>query len=117
MYLDVKRPPGDTSAAAELVRRFRHDFTTNQWPPDRPVPEVFYYPRSVEPTRGPKASLHAKCVVVDGRDVFVSSANFTEAAQERNIEVGLLVRSLPLAGRLVHHFQFLVADGQLRSVF
>jgi hypothetical protein len=32
--------------------------------------------------------------------MFVSSANFTEAAQERNIEVGLFLRSRPLADDL-----------------
>jgi phosphatidylserine/phosphatidylglycerophosphate/cardiolipin synthase-like enzyme len=37
--------------------------------------------------------------VVDGKHVFVSSANFTEAARERNIEVGLLVQSRALAER------------------
>ncbi|MGM0491133.1 MAG: hypothetical protein ACQESR_30775 [Planctomycetota bacterium] len=31
--------------------------------------------------------------MVDGHTVFVSSANFTEAAQERNIEIGLHVKS------------------------
>jgi phosphatidylserine/phosphatidylglycerophosphate/cardiolipin synthase-like enzyme len=40
---------------------------------------------------------------VDGQSVFISSANFTEAAQERNIEVGLLVRSRSLADRIVVH--------------
>jgi phosphatidylserine/phosphatidylglycerophosphate/cardiolipin synthase-like enzyme len=36
--------------------------------------------------------LHAKGVVADDEVVFVTSANLTEAALDRNIEVGLLVR-------------------------
>lgn len=36
-------------------------------------------------------SLRAKCVVVDS-EPFISSANFTEAAQERNIETGFDTR-------------------------
>ena len=39
--------------------------------------------------------MHAKCVVADDRSVFVSSANFTEAAQElENVEIGLLIESV-----------------------
>jgi phosphatidylserine/phosphatidylglycerophosphate/cardiolipin synthase-like enzyme len=60
--------------------------------------------------------LHAKCVVVDRQVVFVSSANFTEAAQERNIEVGLLSRSPALATQVAGHFQSLAAAGVLLQV-
>jgi phosphatidylserine/phosphatidylglycerophosphate/cardiolipin synthase-like enzyme len=60
-----------------------------------------------------RACLHAKCVIVDAHHVFVSSANFTEAAQQRNIEVGLLVRSLRLAKQLTDHFDTLVGSGAL----
>jgi phosphatidylserine/phosphatidylglycerophosphate/cardiolipin synthase-like enzyme len=41
--------------------------------------------------------LHAKAVVADDEDVFVTSANLTQAALDRNIEVGLLVRDRALA--------------------
>jgi phosphatidylserine/phosphatidylglycerophosphate/cardiolipin synthase-like enzyme len=49
-------------------------------------------PRSLELDARRRANLHVKCVVVDRQVVFVSSANFTEAVQERNIEVGVLLR-------------------------
>lgn len=45
-----------------------------------------------------RSSLHAKCVVVNAEQVFVSSANFTKVGQERNIEVGLKIQSPQLAG-------------------
>jgi len=64
-----------------------------------------------------RASLHAKCVVVDRREVFVASANFTEAAYERNIEVGLLIHPSMLAERLVRHFEALLAEGVLKPVW
>ncbi len=35
-----------------------------------------------------QVGLHARCVVVDRARAFVSSANFTQRGQERNIEVG-----------------------------
>jgi phosphatidylserine/phosphatidylglycerophosphate/cardiolipin synthase-like enzyme len=53
---------------------------------------------------------------VDEQRLFVSSANFTEAAHERNIEVGLLVRSPALAAKLVGYFDALVAAGALQPI-
>jgi phosphatidylserine/phosphatidylglycerophosphate/cardiolipin synthase-like enzyme len=116
MFLDVQRGPGDNSASQELVRRFAERFRIQQWPTDRHLPEVYYDPRSIEPDGGKRACLHAKCVVVDSEAVFVSSANFTEAAQERNIEIGLLVRSGRLAEQVLMHFNALAAAGQLKRV-
>jgi phosphatidylserine/phosphatidylglycerophosphate/cardiolipin synthase-like enzyme len=116
MFLDVQRGPGDTSMASEVVKRFAERFKTREWPAGRPLPKVFYDPRSLDLEADKRACLHAKCVVVDGEAVFVSSANFTEAAQERNIEVGLLVRSRSLAGRLLLHFDTLVAANLLTPV-
>jgi phosphatidylserine/phosphatidylglycerophosphate/cardiolipin synthase-like enzyme len=39
----------------------------------------------MDPRAGKPGSLHAKCIAVDNEQVFVSSANFTEAGQDRNI--------------------------------
>jgi phosphatidylserine/phosphatidylglycerophosphate/cardiolipin synthase-like enzyme len=47
----------------------------------------------------------------NGEHVFVSSANFTEAAQERNIEVGLLVQSRAVADRVCRFFDALLDIG------
>ncbi|PHR90083.1 MAG: hypothetical protein COA78_35430 [Blastopirellula sp.] len=71
------------------------------------MPKVYYDPRSVADDVPVRSSLHAKCVVVDAEQVFVSSANFTKAGQERNIEVGLNIRSKWLADRLIKHFKHL----------
>jgi phosphatidylserine/phosphatidylglycerophosphate/cardiolipin synthase-like enzyme len=60
------------------------------------------------------AALHAKCIVVDRSAVFVSSANFTEAAQEKNIEVGLLLKSPVVADRISRFFEQLAAARLLR---
>ncbi len=109
MFLDVQRSHGDTTVASELVQRFKHRFKTQQWPQDRPLPQVFYDPRSLALDDEKRACLHAKCIAVDGEAVFISSANFTEAAQERNIEVGLLVRTRSLAEQVTRHFETLLA--------
>jgi phosphatidylserine/phosphatidylglycerophosphate/cardiolipin synthase-like enzyme len=52
--------------------------------------------------------LHAKAVVADEQSVFITSANLTEAALDRNIEIGLLVRDIPLALSVVSHFRGLI---------
>ena len=51
---------------------------------------------------------------MDDEQVFVSSANFTQAGQDRNLEVGLLVRSPVIAERLARFFEALV-DSQFFS--
>jgi phosphatidylserine/phosphatidylglycerophosphate/cardiolipin synthase-like enzyme len=65
---------------------------------------------------GPTGVLHAKAVVVDDEVVFVTSANLTEAALDRNIEVGLLVRDPALAASLSSHFRGLIDRGLLKAL-
>jgi phosphatidylserine/phosphatidylglycerophosphate/cardiolipin synthase-like enzyme len=94
MFLDIQRPYTDTTRDADLVRRFR----SQEWPGAR-LPEVYCDPRSLHVDRAFRASLHARCVVVDERVAFVSPANFTPAAQVKNIEAGVLVRSERVASQ------------------
>lgn len=116
MFLDIQRKQGDTSADSEVVGRFAHRFRTAQWPADRPLPEVYYDPRSLSTNSKASVALHAKCIVVDGLDILVSSANFTEAAQERNIEIGLRLHSPVIAGRIFRFLESLVDLGQLHRI-
>src|SRR5690606_17239714 len=75
------------------------DFLAESWPYGPPRPRLYYDKRALIPGP-PYSSLHAKCVVIDGAKAFVSSANFTERAQERNIEVGVLVEDASFASFL-----------------
>lgn len=110
---DIGRKPNDTSLAFEIVARFAREFVTEHWPWE-PRPEVYYDPRSLEPSGPHRSSLHAKCVVVDRRAALVTSANFTEAAQQRNIECGVVIRHAPLAEQLARYFETLCQTHQLR---
>lgn len=112
LVVDIGRPWGDTSLGSEIVARFAHEFRTEHWPWE-PVPEVYYDPRSLSTAHDKRSAMHAKCVVTDRQVAFVTSANFTEAAQERNIEVGVVVRNAPLSARLVGWFEGLIAAGGL----
>ncbi|MBL8217535.1 MAG: hypothetical protein JNK87_42840 [Bryobacterales bacterium] len=114
MFLDVGSE--DPLSEKDAVRAFVRDFRRFHWPGACRVPEVFYDPRTVSRDPAVRAVLHAKCVVVDETELFVSSANFTEAAQARNIEVGLLVQSGNLAKEVTGFYEALVRKGHLRQV-
>jgi len=113
LFVNTERRRGDARSDAEVVadcmRRFREDV----WP-GRVLPAVYHDPRALDPTPGPRACLHAKCVVIDERVAFVTSANFTEAAQLRNIEAGVLVRDGAIARSIAGQLDALVRSGHLR---
>jgi phosphatidylserine/phosphatidylglycerophosphate/cardiolipin synthase-like enzyme len=116
LFLDVHRGHQETTPDGEVVRRFARKFVDQDWPVGHPLPEVYYDPRSLDADPAKRSSLHAKCVVVDRRVALVTSANFTEAAQERNIEAGVVVRSARFAARLADHFDALVTAGLLHRL-
>lgn len=111
MFLDIRRKAGDTSLDSEIVWRFVDHFRRSHWPDGYPQPEIYYDPRSLSADQKKQAVLHAKCVVVDGSELFVSSANFTEAGQARNIELGLFLRSSELASQVSNFFNSLAESG------
>lgn len=116
MYLNVDRPYRDERPDSVLLREFAEGFRNEIWPGER-LPEVFYDPRSLTTTtQHTRACLHAKCIAVDDEKLLVTSANFTEAAHERNIEAGILLAD-PWAARAVRiQFENLVAKRILRRV-
>lgn len=107
LCIDVRRQPGTTTVDRDIVRRFASDFVRDEWPGKR-LPRVYYDPRSLDTSARTVSAMHAKCIVIDGQEALVTSANFTEAAQERNIELGLLVNAPGVAGRIEAHFLSLV---------
>ena len=111
LLLNIQRRRGDTTAASDLVRRFADRFWGTDWPGSS-RPSVYYDPRSLE-LGGPGGVLHAKAVVTDEEAVFVTSANLTEAALDRNFELGLLVQDRALAVSVSSHFRGLIDRGLL----
>ena len=114
LLLNIQRSKGDTTDTEHLVRRFADRFWGTDWPGGT-RPSVYYDPRSLEPD-GPTGVLHAKALVVDGETVFITSANLTEAAFDRNIELGLLTRDRRLAATITTHFQGLIDTKLLRPL-
>lgn len=60
--------------------------------------------------------VHAKCAVADGRLAFITSANLTGAAMERNMEIGLLVHDGEVPDLLARHLRALVSVGLIEEV-
>lgn len=114
LLLNIQRRKGDTTAADQLVRKFTERFWGTDWP-GALRPRVFYDPRALDP-EGPAGVLHAKALVVDEEAVFVTSANLTEAALDRNIELGLLTRDRALALSVLSHFRGLIEGSLLRPL-
>ena len=106
LFLHVGRDQRDTRYDSEILREFGEDFG-RQWPWS-PRPRVFHDPRSMALDDAVRATWHAKCVVVDDEVAFVTSANFTEWAQSRNVEAGVLLRNPHFARQLRQQFESLV---------
>ncbi len=78
----------------------------------RDLASVYVWPLERRPKdlAGRHGSLHAKCAIVDGARLLVSSANLTEFALNMNMELGLLVRGEDLPGRVVEHLNQLIRE-------
>lgn len=115
LFLNIHRPTSGPPPEEDPVKRFATEFLANEWPGPIP-PDMYYDPRSLSEEGGGRSSLHAKCVVIDRSISLVTSANFTEAAQLRNIEVGTLVHSTVFSEQLADHFDKLVEAAVLKRI-
>jgi phosphatidylserine/phosphatidylglycerophosphate/cardiolipin synthase-like enzyme len=114
LLLNIQRQRNDTTASEQLVRGFADHFWKTDWP-GTSRPHVFYDPRAVDP-EGPGGVLHAKAVVADDEAVFLTSANLTQAAFERNIELGVLIRDRALALTVAGYFRSLIERNLLKPL-
>lgn len=115
LFVNVHRKYRNETPGTILLREFADTFRKDIWPGAR-LPEVFYDPRSLLTDHDQRACLHAKCIVIDEARVLMTSANFTEAAHERNIEAGAVITDTILARALRAQFDTLVDHGVLRRV-
>lgn len=112
VFANAHRKYEDTTPAEKLVAAFVKRFVDKVWPGVR-TPELFYDPRSVALEYEKRASLHAKAVIIDRRKAFITSANFTEAAQARNIEAGVVIDDAGFAERMARQLDELRSSGAL----
>ena len=79
------------------------------WPFGQPRPVVYFDPRTAE--EGSAMSMHAKCVVIDHEHTLITSANFTDRGQARNIEAGVAITDRAFAASLTRQWMNLVDAG------
>jgi len=78
---------------------------------------LYTWPPTLLPEHDPQhASLHAKASIADDQLAFVTSANLTGYALDRNMELGLLVRGGEVPRLLAAHFEGLIDTGVLVRV-
>ena len=55
-------------------------------------------------------SLHAKFILQDNSKLFISSANLTQAAMDRNIELGVIIEAQDVIGKLQNQIDSLIKE-------
>lgn len=110
MFVDIEGTADRIEDAAAHATRFIDKFFHRVWTFGTPKPDVYYDPRTA--VKGPPwASLHAKCIIVDDERTLVTSANFTDRGQQRNIEAGVLIEDRGYSEDLAGHWRQLVTEG------
>lgn len=106
--------PADADAFASAVI---DKWIKKVWTFGSPKPEIYYDPRTaIQNERGHDwATLHAKCIVVDDERSLITSANFTDRGQTRNIETGVVIEDKGFAEDLAGHWRQLVSEGLVRK--
>jgi phosphatidylserine/phosphatidylglycerophosphate/cardiolipin synthase-like enzyme len=113
--LNIAEPAPSSADIPGHVRRQVRAFIAKNWPFGEPLPRFYYDPRTVTPVPPGRSRvlLHSKCVVVDERTAFITSANFTHNGQARNIETGVLIEDGKFASELAGHWHTLIGAGLL----
>lgn len=75
------------------------------WPPNTPRPDIFSWASDEDES----SKLHAKVLLVDDRDLLVTSANLTGAGMETNLELGVRLQG-ETARNCADHFAGLIAS-------
>ena len=115
-FVDVPQTKRSLADPEAYGRRCLDEFLAQNWPFGAPRPQLYcdiraLRPREHRPGGNPGCILHSKCVSVDGRRAYVSSANFTMSGQENNIETGVLIHDATFAGQLERQWLGLVDAG------
>jgi phosphatidylserine/phosphatidylglycerophosphate/cardiolipin synthase-like enzyme len=111
-FVDVPQPQHSQPNEEAYGQAQLKAFLVANWPFTTPPPLLYCDRRALRPGRGADyCSLHAKCGAVDSRRAFVSSANFTLRAHDRNIETGVLIDDPNFAIQLDRQWMSLVDGG------
>jgi len=115
LCLDISRDSGDTSDERAIISGFATRFRQAEWP-GRRLPRLFYDPRSLARSSEERSVLHAKVIVADSSRALIGSANLTEAALKRNIEIGVLIAVPAFVALIRAHIEALIHSHALVQV-
>ncbi len=115
LCLDISRDSGNTSDDQAIISGFATRFRHAEWP-GRRLPRLFYDPRSLARGAEERSVLHAKIALADSTHALIGSANLTEAALKRNIEIGVLIALPGLVALIRAHVEALIHNHVLVQV-
>ena len=110
VFVDIPGTAKTAAGAGAFAAATIDKFFRTVWTFGAPKPDVYYDPRTATPGP-PWASLHAKCIVVDDARTLVTSANFTDRGQSRNIEAGVVIEDEVFSEELSAQWRQLVSEG------
>jgi hypothetical protein len=114
LFLDVPAIWEEDFPLDQHLSRFLGQFLDRNWPFGAPYPRFFYDPRTV-PYQS-RVSLHAKAAVVDDEWVLITSANFTDRGQTRNLEIGVVLCDRGFAAAVTEKLRRLQVLGLFREM-
>lgn len=82
--------------------------TAAQLKENHPRMVLYHWPFSKRDNGGNFASMHGKCFVADGKSAFITSANLTSAALDRNIEIGVILNGGNVPSQVIQQFEAMV---------
>ena len=85
----------------------------NAWPDHLPLPVVYHNPTKHSYTGKAKGSQHSKVIIADDSIALIGSANLSDAAYERNIEVGCVIEDQEQVKALQEEFEALIESKKL----
>ena len=114
LLMTIQRSRGDATAIDRLVRRFAGRSGPRTGSARRRPTSTTTPGRSS--STAPWACSMQRRVVADRKAAFMTSANLIDAALDRNIELGVLIRNPALAASVTSHFRGLINREALRPL-
>ena len=112
LFIDIRQAATAQINPEDYGQTAMNEFIQQSWPFGSPYPELYCDRRALHPGP-PWCSLHAKCVAIDTKRAFVSSANFTRRGQEHNMETGVLLHDPLFTAQLERQWLGLVGSNLL----
>ncbi len=107
-FVNIEQASEQTEQGESYGQEQLTSFFKANWPFGRPYPNLYCDRRALRPR--PYVSLHAKCVTIDSRRAFISSANFTTSGQFYNIEAGVVLHDPTFAAQLDRQWLSLIEE-------